>query len=73
MAMAVNGPETTVILSSSPEMVKDVFQSTPFQFGIVLLSIWVLIIFSNEAAVTEIKRLLEENIAPLDMRCGLPE
>jgi hypothetical protein len=30
-------------------------------------------LFSNEAAVIEIKRVLKENIATLDARCGLPE
>jgi hypothetical protein len=42
----VNGPETTWTLSSSPEMLKEVFRSAPFQFGKVLLSVWVVIVLS---------------------------
>jgi hypothetical protein len=44
--MVVNGPETTVVLSSSPEMLKDVFRSIPLKFGNVLLSTWLVIILS---------------------------
>jgi hypothetical protein len=31
--MVVDGPEITLVLSSSPEILKDVFRSAPFQFG----------------------------------------
>jgi hypothetical protein len=35
-----------VVLSSSPEMLKDDFRSIPFQFGNVLLSMWVVLFVS---------------------------
>ena len=44
--MVVAGPETLVVLSSSPEMLKDDLRSIPFQFGNVQLSICVLTVLS---------------------------
>jgi hypothetical protein len=47
------------VLAGSRQVPRQSRQRTdPCQFGNVLLSIWLLTIFSNEAAVTEIKRVL---------------
>jgi hypothetical protein len=44
--LPVDGVVITVMLSSSPEMLKDDFRSVPFQFGNVQPSMWVVIVLS---------------------------